>query len=183
MLTFAALDFGDYLSLVLMDTGHIAKVKGEQTSWLEKTLAERREVPHLFGVNHVPCYPSYRNPDAEDEKLGVGQDQREQWCPLFEKYKVDVVLEHHDHTFKRTHPLTDGRVDPYGVNYLGDGSWGKVRAPKRPEDRPYLAKTSEAYHVTVHRLEGARRFHVAIEDTGKIADVITTVSKRASKRG
>lgn len=181
--TFGALDFGDYLSLVMLDTGHIADVEGEQTAWLDKALAERAEIPHLFGVNHVPCYPSYRNPEGKDEQLGIGEAQRQQWCPLFEKHKVDVVLEHHDHTFKRTHPLTDGRVDANGVHYLGDGSWGKVRAPQRPEDRPYLAKTSEAYHVTVHRLEGDRRFHIAIEDTGKIADVVTTVSKRASKRG
>ena len=35
--------------------------------------------------------------------------------------RVDAVLEHHDHTFKRTHPLTDGRVE---VEVIG-GS-GKV---------------------------------------------------------
>ncbi|UUO07073.1 metallophosphoesterase family protein [Blastopirellula sp. J2-11] len=181
--TYGTLDFGDYLSLVMLDTGHIADIQGEQTDWLEKTLTARAEIPHLFGVNHVPCYPSYRNPEGKDEKLGIGEEQRKLWCPLFEKHKVDVVLEHHDHTFKRTHPLTDGRIDANGVHYLGDGSWGQLRAPKRPEERPYLAKVSQAYHVTVHRLEGDRRFHVAMEDTGKIADVVTTVSKRASKRG
>ena len=42
---------------------------------------------------------------------------------------MDAVLEHHDHTFKRTHPLKDGMKDKYGVPYLGDGSWGQVRTP------------------------------------------------------
>jgi hypothetical protein len=65
----------------------------------------------------------------------------------------------------------------------GDGSWGKLRVPKTPEERPYLAKVSESYHVTLHRLEGETRFHVALEDTGRVADVTITHSKRAARRG
>ena len=84
------------------------------------------------------------------------------------------MLEHHDHAFKRTHPLTDGHVDKYGIVYLGDGSWGKLRVPKTPAERPYLAATSGAYHMSVHRLEGDDRFHVALETSGKIADVCMT---------
>ena len=102
--TFATLDFGDYLSLVLLDTGHIAPIDGEQTAWLDKALAERTERPHLIAVNHVPAYPSYRPYESEGDKVGTGALNREHWCPLFERHNVDVVLEHHDHTFKRTHP-------------------------------------------------------------------------------
>lgn len=181
--TFNVLDFGDYLSLVLLDTDHIEAIGGEQTSWLAKTLAERQERPHLIVANHVPAYPSYRPSDGTAEKGGTGEDQRKYWSPLFEKFNVDVVLEHHDHTFKRTHPLKDGRYDKYGVIYLGDGSWGKIRAPKRPEERPYLATVAEAYHMTVHRLEAEQRFHVALEESGKIADVCMTTGKRPARRG
>jgi hypothetical protein len=178
--TFGVLDIGDYLSLVLLDTDHIAPVAGEQTDWLAQTLKDRQDRPHVIAALHVPCYPSYRNPQGKNGKGGTGDDQRMHWCPLFEKYRVDLVLEHHDHTFKRTHPLSDGMRDPNGVLYLGDGSWGKLRVPKSPEQRPYLAKVSRAYHVTVHRFEGNQRFHVALEDTGKVADVATTFSKRPS---
>ncbi len=179
--SYGVLDFGDYLSLVMLDSGHLSSIAGEQTEWLKKTLAEREDHPHVFGINHVPCYPSYRNPWGKDGKGGTGADQRKHWCPLFERHKVNVVLEHHDHTFKRTHPLTDGMIDEKtGVLYLGDGSWGKIRPPKSPQDRPYLAKVSESYHVSLHRLEGDRRFHVALTDSGKVADVVTTVSNRAA---
>jgi hypothetical protein len=181
--TYSVLDFGDYLSLVLLDTGHIAPIAGEQTSWLAKTLAERQDRPHLIVANHVPAYPSYRAPDGKAGSAGTGFDQRTLWAPLFEKFNVDVVLEHHDHTFKRTHPLKGGHIDKYGVLYLGDGSWGKLRAPKTPEERPYLAAVSEAYHMTVHRLEGQQRFHVALEESGKVADVCMTTSKRPARRG
>jgi hypothetical protein len=88
------------------------------------------------------------------------------------------VLEHHDHTFKRTHPLKGGLVDPNGILYLGDGSWGKLRVPKAPEERPYLATVNGSYHLTLHRLEGECRFHMALEETGKIIDVCMTQKKR-----
>jgi len=181
--TYGVVDIGDYLSLVLLDTGHIEPIGGEQTEWLAATLAARQERPHLIVANHVPAYPSYRPPQGENGKLGTGEEQRRYWSPLFERYNVDVVLEHHDHTFKRTHPLTNGLMDKNGVLYLGDGSWGKLRIPNAPEQRPYLAKVSSAYHMTVHRLEGDQRHHVALEEGGKIADVCTTTSKRPAQRG
>lgn len=96
---------------------------------------------------------------------------------------MDAVLEHHDHTFKRTHPLTDGLKDRYGVPYLGDGSWGQLRAPAKPEKRPYLAAVGQAYHMTVHRLEGEQRYHIAIEESGRVADVYGTTGKHPAKRG
>lgn len=181
--TYGVFDIGDYMSLVLLDTGHLSPIIGEQTNWLKKTLEDRQDRPHLIVANHVPAYPSYRAPESANAGPGTGAEQREHWCPLFERYNVDVVLEHHDHTFKRTHPLTNGLRDRYGVLYLGDGSWGKLREPKTPEERPYLAAVSAAYHMTLHRLEGDQRFHMAITDTGRIADVCTTTSKRPAKRG
>ncbi|MDY3563226.1 metallophosphoesterase family protein [Gemmata sp. JC673] len=183
--TYGTLDFGDYLSLVLLDTGHVAKIAGEQTDWLEGALKEREDRPHLFVTNHVPAYPSYRIPEGGpvSGKPGTGEANRQHWCPLFERHGVDVVLEHHDHTFKRTHPLKGGLRDKYGVPYLGDGSWGQLRAPMPPEKRSYLAATAKAYHMTVHRLEGEARYHVALEESGRVADVYATHGKRPAKRG
>lgn len=172
--SYATLDFGDYLSLVLLDTGHIAPIAGEQTAWLDKTLRDRVDRPHLIVANHVPAYPSYRPPGGLD---GTGAGNRQHWVPLFEKHNVDFVLEHHDHTFKRTHPLRGGHIDRDGIVYLGDGSWGQLRAPNSPESRSYLAAVGQAYHVTLHRFEGDRRAHQALAESGKIVDVCTTVKR------
>jgi hypothetical protein len=173
--TFATLDFGDYLSLVLLDTGHMASIPGEQTDWLDKQLAERTTRPHLIVAQHVPSYPSFR--PFED----TGHHSRKNWVPLFEKHNVDIVLEHHDHAFKRTHPLKDGVIDKGGLIYLGDGSWGALRSLKDVEPRSYMATTAENYHVTLHRLEGNQRFHLALTDAGRVVDVCTT-QKRALHR-
>jgi len=180
---FASLDFGDYMSLILLDTNHTTPVKGAQTDWLERTLKAREDMPNVFAFNHVPAYPSHRAFTGNDAESGTGADNRRYWSPLFERYNVDAVFEHHDHTYKRTHPLVDGRINSNGVLYLGDGSWGKIRPPIAPETRPYLAVTEGSYHVSLHRIDGRQRFHVALADTGRIVDICTTTKKSRSTRG
>ena len=68
--TFGVLDIGDYLSLVLLDTDHIAPVVGEQTDWLARTLADRQDRGHLIVANHVPAYPSFRPPVRRGRQRG-----------------------------------------------------------------------------------------------------------------
>jgi hypothetical protein len=168
---YATLDFGDYLSLVLLDTGHTSAIGGEQADWLEHTLKERVDHPNVFIVNHVPAYPSFRRALGVAGKEGTGEANRKHWVPLFEKYRVPLVLEHHDHTFKRTKPLIDGFADKNGVLYLGDGSWGKLRTPYQPEQLGYLAASSREYHLSLHRIQGDERFHLALDENGRVMDV------------
>jgi len=176
---YASLDFGDYMSLILLDTNHTTPIEGAQTDWLARTLKEREECPTVFAFNHVPAYPSFRPMGLSiPGDPGTGDGNRKHWVPLFERYNVDAVFEHHDHTFKRTHPLLDGHTNKNGIVYLGDGSWGKIRKPAKPDARPYLAVTDEAYHLSVHRIEGDDRFHVALADSGRVVDVCAT-KKRA----
>jgi hypothetical protein len=163
------LDFGDYLSLLLLDTGHTSPIGGEQADWLEQALKARTDRPHLFAINHVPAYPSYRS--MTGILGGTGAENRKYWVPLFEKYRVPVVLEHHDHTFKRSKPLLDGLADDNGVLYLGDGSWGQLRTPQKPEKLPHMATMSRDYHLSLHRIQGEERFHLALDEFGKVMDV------------
>ena len=178
--SYNTLDFGDYLSIVLLDSGHNSPIGGEQANWLEKTLKARVDHPNVFIVNHVPAYPSFRsmgNPTTRPTTQpshppgGTGTDNRKYWVPLFDKYRVPVVLEHHDHTFKRTRKLLGGMNNENGVLYLGDGSWGKLRSPKSPDKLSYLAASSHDYHLSLHRIQGDERFHLALDETGRVMDV------------
>ena len=178
--SYATLDFGDYLSLVMLDTGHIASIGGEQTDWLEKTLAARKDHPNLFVVNHVPAYPSFRVADPTKEKPGAGTANRKHWVPLFDKYRVPVVLEHHDHTFKRTRPMLNSVYDANGVQYLGDGSWGRLRSPVKAEKLDYLATVSEDYHLSLHRIQGQERYHLALDENGRVMDVARSGQRTTS---
>ncbi len=132
----------------------------------------------MFVVNHVPAYPSFRSMAGKDGKAGTGEGNRKHWVPLFEKYRVPVVLEHHDHTFKRTKPLLDGLAHDNGVLYLGDGSWGRLRSPQKPERLPYLAVASRDYHLSLHRIQGEERFHLALDEYGRVMDVCRTAQRK-----
>jgi hypothetical protein len=144
---------------------------------LSKVLKARQDHPHVFAVNHVPAYPSARSAAGTDKTAGTGEPNRAHWVPLFERYRVPVVLEHHDHTFKRTRPLLDGLTDKSGVVYLGDGSWGRIRALQKPEKLTMMAEVSQDYHLSVHRLEGDERFHLALAEDGRVMDTCRTAQR------
>ncbi len=173
---FATLDFGDYLSLVLLDSDHTTSIAGEQSDWLDTILQERADHPNVFAACHVPAYPSFRSMAGE---WGTGAGNRKHWVPLFEKHRVPVVLEHHDHTFKRTKPLLDGHADDNGVLYLGDGSWGQIRSPHKPEELSFLARSSRDYHLSLHRIQGEQRFHLALDENGRVMDVCRTGQRKS----
>ncbi len=163
--SYATMDFGDYLSFVLLDSGHLESHES-QVDWLKQVLAARQDVPHLFTAYHVPAYPSHRDFDGKYSELA-----RRYWVPVFEEYGVDVSFEHHDHTYKRTHVMKGGKPDADGVLYMGDGAWGqKPREVATPEERPYLVKSASASHVIRVTLDGDKRSFVAVDVDGNVID-------------
>ncbi|MCC5844339.1 MAG: metallophosphoesterase [Verrucomicrobia bacterium] len=169
------LDFGDYLSLIILDSDHTAPVGGEQTRWLERVLAERQHVRHLFPVYHVTAYPSAR--DFNDRTSAA---VRRHWVPLFEEYGVRLAFENHDHTYKRTHPIRNGEVvsPEEGVVYIGDGAWGVgLRRVHNVEETWYLKEAQSILHafiVTLHPTHVEVKVHSANGDL--IDEVDITVS-------
>ena len=160
----------------------------------ERSCAERQDRPHLIVANHVPAYPSYRNPGSrrgrqlddvglKEKPGGTGEENRKHWCPLFEKYRVDVVLEHHDHTFKRTQPLIGGLQTSTACS-----TWATARGAgfgHRPHRKSGLtSRWPPTYHMSVHKLEGDQRYQRGgLEEGGKIADVYSTIGKPPRQRG
>lgn len=170
---YGLLDFGRYMSLILLDSGHTHPVDGPQTDWLSRALAERQDRPHVFAVYHVPAYPSVR-----DRSQGVSGKIREHWVPVFERYGLDVAFEHHDHTYKRTHPIRENMVDPRGVVYLGGGAWGVV--PRKPLQEWYLAKTASTLHFILVTIDSQGRRLVAIDGDGQIIDEVNQIVTSAT---
>lgn len=149
--SYGALDAGDYLSLLLLDTGHLAEIAGAQTDWLAAALAQRRARPHVFPVYHRGAYPSVREFDNRHARAVRGH-----WVPLFEKHGVRLAFEHHDHTYKVTPALREGRPDETGVVYVGDGAWGADTRAVRP-DASYLRRSGSLHHFHEVTLEPHRR--------------------------
>jgi len=115
---------------------------GDQAAWLEDRLEELRGANRwLLAQYHRPAWPAVKTPGAA----------RASWVPLFEEHDVDLVLESDGHVVKRTVPIRDGKHDPTGVTYIGEGGLG---VPQRTPDaeRWYLqppGMTTSGHHVTL----------------------------------
>lgn len=165
---YGVLDFGDYMSLVALDTDHSNPVEGAQTDWLERVLEERAGVQHVFPFYHVGGFPSVRDPGG-DTHVRV----REGWVPLFEQYGVRVAFEHHDHSYKRTYPIRNGKVSADGIVYIGDGSWGtrtREIGARHEEHAWYLKRAAAERHAVIATIHGTHQHFMAVSEDGHIID-------------
>jgi hypothetical protein len=71
-----------------------------QAVWLDEALHHTRAEWKLVMFHH-PVYPSHPWRDAPA--------LREHWVPVFDKYRVDLVLQGHDHAYLRTYPMRGHR--------------------------------------------------------------------------
>ncbi len=162
---YGVLDFGSYLSMVLLDSRHTCEVE-HQTEWLRATLAKREGFTHRFVAYHVPAYPSVRK---FDDPISVAI--RKHWVPVLESAKIKVVFEHHDHAFKRTKKLLGGEESAVGVTYVGDGAWGRPpRETRAPEERDGLLKRASSLNVWKVTLNGSRADFMAANEKGEELD-------------
>lgn len=163
------LDFGNYMSILLLDSGHTHPIGGQQTAWLRSALAQRQQVPHTFAIYHVPAFPSVRK--INDEYCC---QVRKNWTPVFEQFHLTAAFENHDHCYKRTFPIKNGQIDRTGVIYLGDGAWGveRPRRPRRLLQKWYLAHVAPERNFISVTLKGDQRHVTARNSEGNIIDEI-----------
>lgn len=123
--------FIDYLNTKIICLNS-SELLHEQTSWLEKVLKENDKKWVVITFHH-PIFST-----AKDR---YNKGIYEQWKPLFEKYKVDLVLQGHDHTYGRGIAPAD-TIDPkYGngpvyvvavsgrkMYRMGDAEWMTKKA-------------------------------------------------------
>jgi acid phosphatase type 7 len=160
------LDFGKYLSLIILDTEHSNPIRGDQTDWLKKVLEERKDVLHKIPVYHVPAYPSVR------DYAGVVQTLvRETWTPIFDDHQIKIAFENHDHAYKRTYPIRNNELNPEGIIYVGDGSWGV-----EPRDIHDVATTWYLEHAhkirafTLLTLSSDGLSFISVDEEGEVID-------------
>jgi len=161
------LDFGDYLTLVALDTGHINPISGIQKDWLKETLGDRQGKANIIPFYHVPAYPSFRN---FNDSLNV--EVRTHWVTLFEQNQnINVVFENHDHTYKRTYPLKNNIIDLDGIHYIGDGAWG-VETREVRDGLWYLAEARSVRHFILVEITEENIYINAIDENGYKIDYL-----------
>ncbi|MDZ4287418.1 MAG: metallophosphoesterase family protein, partial [Prosthecobacter sp.] len=170
-----ALDVADYLSFIVLDSGHTNAIQGPQAEWLAQALGRRAAQRFLFPIYHFPAYGTAK---ATENNLPCESPRavelRTHWIPHFERHGVTAVFEHDHHNYKRTHPLRGHRRDDKnGIIYLGDGAWG-VNTRTVPKDAWYLAKAEprrHLFHVTLNP-DGTMKAEAVAAD-GEVFDQVT----------
>ncbi|MCP4214883.1 MAG: phosphohydrolase, partial [bacterium] len=103
----------------------------EQALWLDGVLAHNPNRWTIISI-HQPFYST--GLERDNPKL------RAAFLPVIDKYRVDLVLQGHDHTYGRTRRLRNGKVDPKGTIYVSS-----VSGPKfyelNPKYKTLMAKT------------------------------------------
>lgn len=180
-ISYGKLDFNSYLSIVTLDSDHTQRITGFQTNWLDNTLRNRRGFRHVIPVYHVAGWPNYRTFRGTQEDL-----VRNNWHKVFRKNGIRLAFEHHDHNFKRSHPIGDCddeitseascRYDgdaPDGVIYMGGGSWASDNT-RTARNRWYLDKISNQIHnFVVVEITDNYRTATAIGEDNQVLDTFT----------
>jgi hypothetical protein len=163
---YAVLRFDTYLSLYLLDSGHMSSPYGEQARWLAHELSHDEKMLHRLAVYHVPAYPA-----ARSYRSNCSTAIRQNFVPIFDTFHLHMAFENHDHIYKRTYPMTAHHVDPHGVVYIGNGPWGTIpRSPKNLSSRNYLETWRSVRQVCLVTLTPTQRSVQALTYDGLIID-------------
>lgn len=131
---------------------------GKQFKWLEEELKKSTAVWKFVAHHHAPY-------SADDDDYGDSWKQKAETgdlairriVPLYEKYKVDMVFFGHLHTYQRTLPIKDNKVNQQnGVIYVQGGGGGGNLEDFAPSRAWFSAKTYRGHHyftITVHDKE------------------------------
>jgi predicted phosphodiesterase len=143
-----SIDWGA-VHLVVLDS---ETVTAAQLRWLEQDLAETT-LPWTIVVTHRPAYSSGQH--------GGDPTTLRNFVPLFEKYKVTMVLSGHEHHYERTKPQG-------GVVYVVTGGGGRG---VRPVGHSHFTAYSESVaHFTYLEASRSELRFFAIDATGAVFD-------------
>ncbi len=149
----------------------------EQVAWLERMLAEN---PHGWTVVtfHHPIYSASQGRD--------NASLRASWQPVFDKYRVDLVLQGHDHTYARTGLMTHKNVATGATNFDAEAGTLYVVSVSGPKlytvDRqPYMRRVAEYTQLyQIITVDGDELRYEARTAVGRLYDAFT-LRKRAGQ--
>jgi len=127
-----------------------------QADWLDARLSERGP-PFRVVVFHQPAW-SCSNHDSDGEV-----DQF--WVPVFERHRVALVLNGHDHNYQRF-------VSDAGVTYVvtGGGGNGLYRLDECGGDEPRRVALAMRHHFTAVEVRARSLTVTAVADGGAVLD-------------
>ena len=153
---FYSFDYGPVHFTVLDTNFHEAQgwqpqLLTDELRWLEQDLANSKARWKIVLQHRDIFMYAFSKESGRPERATFFLDFSRQLMPLYEKYKVDVVLSAHLHTYRRRMPLRNFAPAEDGITYIltgvagnvryhklwGDFAWDAARAPQ-PETANYM---------------------------------------------
>jgi len=132
-------------------------LSGVQKTWMISDLSSASANPGIAWIIAIFHRPPYSSGLGHGSQLDV----RNEWCPVFEQYGVDIAFSGHDHIYERTIPINN-------VVYIVTGGGG---APLHAVvDSPWTACAQSTYHFCWLKIKDKRLELYAIKPDGTIFD-------------
>lgn len=121
-----------------------------QKAWIESQLAKKSWPGWTIVFFHHPLYGAMSTRYLDDMLRRVRQG------PLLEEWRVDLVLNGHDHYYHRSHPQSAG--GRWSIVHVISGGGGRSLYEGKP--RSWTAAYRSAYHYVFFEVESATRLRL-----------------------
>ena len=133
----------------------------KQYKWLEQVLSHSAQKGWRFVAVHEPLYSTGAHGPLEEQIKALE--------PLFLKYKVDLVLQGHDHNYERTLPVKEGLPDEGGITYVTLGGGGApLYIQRRNED--WSARFLPVFHFAHFEVSESALKMTVYDKAGEVVD-------------
>jgi acid phosphatase type 7 len=146
----------------------------KQYVWLEEKLKASTAKWKFVAHHHAPY-------SADEDDYGnswegptdLGDKKVREIVPLYEKYGVDMVFFGHLHTYQRTMPIEEGKVqEQNGVIYIQAGGAGGNLEDFAPTRAWFSAKTYRGHHYCIVGVNGGSLSFKMYDTEGKLKDFL-----------
>jgi hypothetical protein len=124
---------------------------GEQYKWLVEQLANSDATWKFVSHHHSP-YTSEQDDYGdtwETSETEYGDVNMRKLLPLYEKYDVDMVFYAHIHSYERSWPMKNNKIDrDDGIVFIQAGGAGGNLADHGPTPTWFNVKKESGYHFT-----------------------------------
>lgn len=172
--------YGD-VAFFMLDTNKDVGVGSEQYQWLSEQLRLSQQQWKIV-VHHHPPYSSDENDYGDTWRTTStrGDASLRDLANLYESNRVDLVIAGHIHTYERTWPVTNGRVDiQHGTTYVITGGAGGPLENAAPTRSWFARKLYRGHHYNMVHVAGGMLEWITYDLNGQIIDQFT-ISARSS---
>ncbi|WP_188764879.1 metallophosphoesterase [Emticicia aquatilis] len=122
--------------------------QSKQYQWLVNDLeaSKGKSLWTIITFHHPPYTKRSHDSDGEADLVAI----REALVPIFDKYKVDLILNGHSHSYERSHLMKGHVGKSFTFNdYVHPTQWANGKYEKKGDSRPYINKDEGTIYCVV----------------------------------